>query len=719
MYYQPADLYQRVQKAKESGASISDINASLQRNFGININQLKVPQEVLAAQEAARPKTLGEKIVKGVGNVAYGMVKPTVEYAKAETERLKGMTPIQRMGATMFGPGVQALQTTQGRRALANVGSFMVPFGKGAGVVGKALLPGAISGGLQAGAQEDATLGSVAGGALLGAGTAGILYGAGQVLQKGLGGKTLTKVGGAVEDSARARMIGMKPPEGLGGSGLFKKMNIQGITGNNTDDIVNQATSVLKQNSDELVNGIKSQGDKVVSVKSVIDDLTKSLNKTKSPTLRQPYQTVLNDLKESLGKGKTTIKLSDLYALKQGYGGKGHWTLGSTFDETTTGVFEEAYVKMNDILEKELTSGGFNNFRKNNAAVSTAINALRYADKAAVKVSNQPIGLYEIIAGTLGFAGGGAPGAMAMVAAEKLARSPAVQNLGGKVISATGNFLQNNIQPIMSSPLAQKIGTGITQVGALKAGQLAGTQPQTGVTEPASTATPPAVPTNQPPTTQGAIPTTPAYMFKSETGEALTEGKLSPQGQWVFSQAAGDWVPNPNFQQGTQGITKEKLAMLMLQNPKQAATIKAVADMLGLGATSGAGQAKIQNALANVDKMEELYAPGTDKSLSLGKTTVGIGGAVSRLGRVGQKAFDQEYVNRLNAYKNMTTIALGLINQARGAGVLNAGEFEQLMAAVPDENTSEQVAKWWFADIRDVLSRMSSAGVASSETTTY
>lgn len=115
--------------------------------------------------------------------------------------------------------------------------------------------------------------------------------------------------------------------------------------------------------------------------------------------------------------------------------------------------------------------------------------------------------------------------------------------------------------------------------------------------------------------------------------------------------------------------------------------------------------------------MAELYGIGTNKSLSVGKNTVGLPGLLSRGGREVQLKTDQDYVDRLTAYKNMSSFAAGLLNQARGAGILNAGEYEVMQQNMPNEFSSEKAAQSWFNNMRDIIKRMNASGVSSSNAT--
>jgi hypothetical protein len=120
-----------------------------------------------------------------------------------------------------------------------------------------------------------------------------------------------------------------------------------------------------------------------------------------------------------------------------------------------------------------------------------------------------------------------------------------------------------------------------------------------------------------------------------------------------------------------------------------------------------ANKSKVGNVTSSIDMMEQLYAPGTGTSLSMGKNTVGVSGITGRVGVEVRKQTDQDYVDRLNSYKTQMALVAGAINQAAGAGVLNGGEYERLaMKSFPNEYTSETVAKEWFANARKVLNSL-------------
>lgn len=104
-----------------------------------------------------------------------------------------------------------------------------------------------------------------------------------------------------------------------------------------------------------------------------------------------------------------------------------------------------------------------------------------------------------------------------------------------------------------------------------------------------------------------------------------------------------------------------------------------------------------------VDKLSQYYFYEKGKSLSQGKNTVGISGGFSRLGQESKKAFNQDYVDNLMRFNNMRSIFAGMLNRARGAGTLNAGEYETVIQNMPNEYSSDKVAKAWFDDTKQLL----------------
>lgn len=146
-----------------------------------------------------------ESITSRFGNflidALFGATKKA--FVNAPQRISEGPQSLQEVGVSALGPLGQLLfgspRQKEAARAGAEIASYnpAIAFGKGAGILSKALFPGATVGGLQATSREDATPQSVIGGAALGATGAGVLQGAlglgGKVAQAG--GKALTKTG--------------------------------------------------------------------------------------------------------------------------------------------------------------------------------------------------------------------------------------------------------------------------------------------------------------------------------------------------------------------------------------------------------------------------------------------------------------------------------------------------------------------------------------------
>lgn len=104
-----------------------------------------------------------------------------------------------------------------------------------------------------------------------------------------------------------------------------------------------------------------------------------------------------------------------------------------------------------------------------------------------------------------------------------------------------------------------------------------------------------------------------------------------------------------------------------------------------------------------VDKLSKYYFYDSNKSLSQGKNTVGVSGIPSRLGVETKKLTDQKYADNLKQFTDMRSIFAGMLNRARGAGTLNAGEYETVIQNMPNEYTSESAAKSWFENTKELL----------------
>jgi len=116
-----------------------------------------------------------------------------------------------------------------------------------------------------------------------------------------------------------------------------------------------------------------------------------------------------------------------------------------------------------------------------------------------------------------------------------------------------------------------------------------------------------------------------------------------------------------------------------------------------------------------INELERLYGAGTDQSLSRGTKSTGIGGLVSGGVVRGKTLFNQDFADRKAAYDQQRAIAVGIINKAREAGVLNEGEYEVMVKNMPNEFTTEKVAQDWFKNVRRMLVNKGQSATESSE----
>lgn len=229
------------------------------------------------------------------------------------------------------------LKTTA--RSLAGIGSYAVPFGGGANLATRALLPGAAAGGLGSFSQaENATAGEVAGGALTGGLTAGVLD---KLLRGGIGGKAakgLEEAGSKV----RSGVSPIKVKAGVGGAAtereIQKALDTVGIRGNAAQKY-EQLLPKVQEVGDDIERLMMSpsktggtMGDKPVKLNTILGDFDKNLKSTirsselSKKQVRQEVNSYVSQLMGDAGLNQgETIALRDLFGIKrmvnEDYGG--------------------------------------------------------------------------------------------------------------------------------------------------------------------------------------------------------------------------------------------------------------------------------------------------------------------------------------------------------------------------------------------------------------
>jgi hypothetical protein len=122
-----------------------------------------------------------------------------------------------------------------------------------------------------------------------------------------------------------------------------------------------------------------------------------------------------------------------------------------------------------------------------------------------------------------------------------------------------------------------------------------------------------------------------------------------------------------------------------------------------LGMGQDQQQSEDEALLGNaINQMEALYGVGTEDSLSIARN-VGIGGLLNMAGRTIGKGFNQDLIDRKTAYDQQKALAAGILNKARLAGTLNEGEYQVMIANMPDEYSTEEQARAWFDNVRKLF----------------
>lgn len=233
--------------------------------------------------------------------------------------------------AQNFSKDVEQNPLTRGAQAATEVGSYLVPFGQGKGILQKAIVPGAATGVLQSLSQDNASPETAIEGALTGGALGAAFHGLSKI--PGLFGKT----GGAIESAGntlRKDVSKVRVPASIYGAGreeaVNKTLNELKITGN-----AQQQYQKLQGASENLYKGIAEEfanNPKSVPIDSVKEDLYKNLSQDRSLSLygkkaKAAVDTVVRSLYEgSDGKAVVPkdISTENLFTLKQeinkGYG---------------------------------------------------------------------------------------------------------------------------------------------------------------------------------------------------------------------------------------------------------------------------------------------------------------------------------------------------------------------------------------------------------------
>lgn len=692
-------------------------------------------------QPTTQPNTL-QKIGKAAIGIGKSMAKPFIETAKSgasavETAKLLGtskafrksvsgqkLTPAEtRELATYKSPISRVTEqrnyVKDAAKQVAGTASYAVPFGKvktGLDIATKAVIPGAISGGLSAYSEDDANLESVVGGAVLGGGMAGLTGLTTKALKSQAAKKVGTKLVNMGEDiqlSTYTKNLG-KPIKAEGGRDLLVRMKKVGIKAADPDTVVEQANKILTDDGGIVYEATKRLSKK--GVKVPVNQLTEGLKKqiaaSKSSVTKKPLQEVLEIIETDLA-GQQYITPDDLYLLKTEYGGLGRWSsLSSAVEKKQAEAWRDVYIKANDIIDDTLKAGGFKDFKVINERLHTAMQASQYAARSGNVAPNKyNVGLYDWMGALTGAAATGNPlGIGVGYAAKTVFESPATKSLLGRIMERAGNAAKN------INPINVNIPSKLKNVGIVGA-------------------------------TKSVIPNADNEgndTYNNESDNQLTD-QIDLQNS-IDNSTTTDNIPqmsrpgNPRFNNMTRDEVKqdaynsglnikqvnEVLAFYDETMPESDTDyIKELITTRKTYADQGFSTEAIDRQLEGVgvkrmtpsELSTNEYAPAVTRSLKRLEQTSGIGtkdsifkGGSTTIGKKikgagveTKKATDGQYNVKVNQYKNSLNLIVGAVNQMLGAGVLNDGEAKRLIDSMPNEYSSEAEAKAWFEDARFIL----------------
>jgi hypothetical protein len=721
------------------------------RNMGQRLGLIELASRVKRVNPEDYATTEEYQRALNQSNVAYQRLQQEIETPTyTGLDKLLGISPEE---VRTIRSAENVLSPQQGAKDILSVAPMVVTGGTPAGLGWKGLPIAAGMGAARGSAGHVAS--SMPGKELEGIGkTAGISalletlgYGAGEAASayrnklatnETTGGKVSKKLSDMSDDlktTAYKKKIGVAPTAKQGKYDLVRdSRNLASSEGrkiNNADDLYQFSDEIFNKYGDTASKMTQAADDMgaTVSTSKLIKPLQEKMRSLKFSEDKAAYQSVIDQIKSAAG-GSKYITASELLELRRQMGPKGNWNqLTPTAEQTTAKIWEEAYNIANKTLDDTLTQAGISGFKDVNKKLATAIEQQNWARRALASRSGAQVWTDMAQDATMfGTALGSGPGGLAGFAVSKLLQGQSENiaagalDVGAKAIDSASGFGGPAASLLKGAGTAAQFTS--PYVGAIRGveEQPRQDQPPQQVGQPASM---------QPQTQYGQL--------QSQEGlypGAQTDGYVGPT--VGMSGSTGGL--------GQGGELKQLLAMGILSGEVSASDATAILGLLGLDRPSYnylQGDTVNQGALINavlggelgvteakwltemltpenerlnvaIDELERLYAPGTGQSLSRGTKTTGLGGLVSKATTAGKKITSQEYADRLEAYNQQRAIAVGMINKAREAGVLNEGEYEVMINNMPNEWTSEKVAQEWFNNIRKMLTGAKASGSQDS-----
>lgn len=487
----PQQISNFTAKAKAAGYSDDEIAAEISRKTyevsptgqtpAVAPGQMQSQPKVQGVSNTPPTDTLTETPPDLVGKVVdFGksLVKPTLDYVQSEQERLKARNQGKNLGERVVASlnpeelvKQNILSTDKGRKAAANVASFVVPFGKGASLASKVIVPGAAVGGLSAASEEGANVGSVAKGAAGGAAGAGVLHGAGKVVGKAFG-KVTKDLPERLMESVFKEPIKDTRAAIKGGQSLGKKALEKGTKGLTDEAIYKNSVEMLNQFEDQLQSKLETSK-RIIPLGEIKETVAPLIKKYASAGNTSAVSNITNRLEALEQYHGKSIPAQVANELKRTLYDEARNGYGQLASENIEGV--KAIAKgLKEAIAKRIP--GANEINKELSFHGKIADSM--VDKLARSGRNNIIGLTDIPFAGVGMVPGLQIPALAGYVAKKVAGST-----GGKKVIATGlNKAGKVIEPvatkIASSPATQTVTGQIASRGGAKASELIGKTPE-------------------------------------------------------------------------------------------------------------------------------------------------------------------------------------------------------------------------------------------------
>lgn len=653
-----------VQQALKDGYTMEEINQYLKSSSSTPTPQSSQPKSNNLAEKAMNLLQDLSSPIRFAKSAAIQSPILALTGGKVNTYDLPGVGKMTGLSEQelqkMYGDGSlkqRATKTmTQAGKEGLEAASYGVPFGKGANIITKALLPGAGVGAMQSLSGDNVNAKDVGVNALLSALTAG-------VINKIPGGQKATKGITSILPEERSGNVVSNLLKGTGKEIKGAGRNFERVVQNNpfftsslekmnkvADDLklagsnkaqLQKAEQSFNSLSDQVSSKLKSSNVKIPA-KSLFTDLSERLKTTPyyDPTdskYLNETRKIFNEINKNVKGG--VVDINDIYKAKQSIGSKYKkaWTKATPNEADIVAM--NMYNELKNIINEAVP--GVSKLTEKQSTIFDITNAL------GKSINTSTVTLGALTPKVPGMARG----------------TQALTNQLGRAVEGAGSLAQapklpqneavTRLLSMLSSPQAQK-------VGAVATSKL----------------------------------NTQAPVGQVQAGEQSNNFPTLPN-EYSIQEPTPNTGTTPSTNQPV--ITNEELTLLMLLDPKNASTYSAIAELQGGGATkqkplSSTTENRVQLAnsgLRALNELESLYQSDPTKVLK------------SRLpGSIGARDYESASLRAVE----------GLLRARSGAAVPETEVIRYRNANLPRVGDSRQTALNKLAAFRKDLEEVANSG---------